>query len=157
MLHYTGYSLSVAFLGALLGTLTGISLASVLSQAYTIYFNLPETIGGINSKAILYGFMISMTVSLIAGLTASRGVVAINPAESMRPEPPRGTGKIILERWTWLWNRFNATWKMSLRSVCRKWGRFAVTLVGVIFAVGLLVLSLFSNDSVTVPPVQRVA
>lgn len=148
MLHYTGYSLSVAFLGALLGTLTGISLASVLSQAYTIYFNLPETIGGINSKAILYGFMISMAVSLIAGLTASRGVVAINPAESMRPEPPRGTSKIILERWIWLWRRLDATWKMSLRSVCRKWGRFAVTLMGVIFAVGLLVLSLFSNDSV---------
>ena len=148
MLHYTGYSLAVALCGALLGTLTGIWLASVLSQVYTMFFNLPETIGAINIKAILYGFILSSGVSLTAGLTAAWGVVTINPAESMRPEPPKGTGKMFLEHWVWLWGRLDATWKMSLRTIGRKWGRFGVTLVGVIFAVGLLVMSLFSNDSV---------
>ncbi|ACV63638.1 protein of unknown function DUF214 [Desulfofarcimen acetoxidans DSM 771] len=148
MLHYTCYSLAVAFAGALLGTLTGVLLASVLSQVYTQYFNLPETIGSLNLKAILYGFILSLGVSLLAGLSAARAVISINPAESMRPEPPKGKGKIFLEDWAWLWNRLGATWKMSIRSLGRKWGRFAITLLGVVFAVALLVLSLFSNDSV---------
>lgn len=148
MQHYTGYALAVALLGAFLGSLSGIYLASVLSQIYAMFFNLPETISGVNVKAILYGFMICLTVSLVAGLSASKSVVSINPAESMRPEPPKGTGRIPLEQWKWFWQRLDPTWKMGLRTISRKMGRFAVTLVGVIFAVGLLVMSLFSNDSI---------
>lgn len=148
MQHYTGYALAVALLGAFLGSLSGIYLASVLSQIYAIFFHLPETISGVNVKAIFYGFAICLTVSLAAGLSASKAVVSINPAESMRPEPPRGAGHIPLERWKWMWQRLDPTWKMSLRTISRKMGRFGVTLVGVVFAVGLLVMSLFSNDSI---------
>lgn len=148
MLHYIGYALTVAFAGALLGAVTGVTLASVMSQIYAAYFNLPDTISGLNSQAVLYGFMSCAAVSLAAGWSASRSVVGINPAESMHPESPKGTGKIFLENWSWFWRRLSATWKMSLRSICRKWSRFAVTLTGVVFAVGLLVLSLFTNDSI---------
>lgn len=148
MLHYTGYALAVALLGALLGSLLGLGLATVMSQAYALYFNLPQAIGGVNLTAILSGLVLSSGVSFIAGLTASRGVVVVRPAESMRPEPPVGTGQIVLEHWHWLWRRLDPAWKMCLRTVNRKRGRFAVTLVGVVFAVGLLVMSLFFNDAI---------
>ncbi|MCL6636084.1 MAG: FtsX-like permease family protein, partial [Peptococcaceae bacterium] len=144
----TGYSLAVALAGASLGTAAGILLASLLSRTYARFFNLPETIGGVNYTAILYGFVLSLAVSLAAGLTASRSVAAVSPAESMRPEPPGGTGRTTLEHWAWLWRRLDITWKMSLRLIGRKKGRFGITLTGVVFAVGLLVMSLFSNDSV---------
>lgn len=147
MLQYTGYSLAAAVSGALLGSLTGILLASFLSRVYSYFFNLPGAIGGVNFKAIVYGFAISVGISLFAGLSASRGVVIVHPAEAVRPEPPRGTGKIILERWAWLWRRLDATWKMSLRIIFRKWGRSGVTLMGVVFAVGLMVMALFFIDT----------
>lgn len=148
ILHYTGYALSVALLGALLGSLLGLGLATVMSQAYALYFNLPQSIGGVNLTSILTGLVLSVGVSLIAGLTASRGVVMIKPAESMRPEPPGGTGRTLFENWHWLWRRLAPDWKMCLRTINRKRGRFAVTLVGVVFAVGLLVMSLFFNDAI---------
>lgn len=148
MWHYTSYALAVAFLGTLLGTGSGIALAAFFSQMFALFFNLPETISSLNLRAVLYGFLISMTVSLIAGLTASRGVAKINPAESMSPEPPKDSGTIFLERWSWLWHRLSSTWKMSLRNIYRKWGRFMVTLIGVAFAVTLLILSMFTGDSV---------
>lgn len=148
MLHYTGYALAVALVGALLGSLLGLGLATVMSQAYALYFNLPKSIGGVNQNAILSGLFLALGVSLVAGLTASRGVAVIRPAESMRPEPPMGTGRVVLERWDWLWRRLDPAWKMSLRMINRKRGRFAVTLVGVVFAVGLLVMSLFFNDAI---------
>lgn len=148
MSHYTGYSLAVAATGALMGTVLGLLLASVMSMAYAQFFNLPAGIGGVNAKAIFYGFVLSLGVSTAAGLTASRGVAAISPAESMRPEPPRGTGKSFLENWGWLWHKLGAPWKMGIRTIARNRGRSGLTLLGVIFAVGMIVMSLFARDSI---------
>jgi putative ABC transport system permease protein len=148
MLHYTGYSLMVALAGALLGTLLGLLLASVFSQAYAQFFNLPEAIGGINLTAIGYGFSLSFAVGAAAGLTASRGVVAVNPADAMRAEPPKSAHKLLLERWNWLWRKLAPAWKMSLRSVLRNRERTGMTLLGVVFAVGMLVMSFFAKDSI---------
>ncbi len=148
MFHYTGYALAVALAGALLGILLGLGLASVLSRTYAQFFNLPETISGANYRAVFYGLLLAVVVSLAAGLLAVRGVVKVRPAESMRPEPPGGTSRMFLEKWPWFWQRLDTTWKLSLRTINRKRGRFGITLLGVIFAVGLLVLSLFTNDAV---------
>ncbi|WP_027363653.1 ABC transporter permease [Desulfotruncus alcoholivorax] len=148
ILHYTCYSVLVALCGAVLGTLLGLALASVMSRAYAVYFNLPATIGAVNIQAILYGFILSLGVSTLAGLTACRSVTAINPAESMRPEPPKGGGKTLVENLSWLWRRLDTAWKMSIRSAARNRGRFAITMMGVVFAVGMLVVSLFTIDAV---------
>lgn len=148
MLHYSAYSLVIALSGALLGTMMGLLLATVISRAYAQFFNLPAAISGVNFKAILYGLALSLSVGAAAGLTASRGVAAISPAESMRPEPPRGTGRNFLENWAWLWGKLDPTWKMGIRAIARNRGRTGLTLLGVIFAVGLLVMSLFARDSI---------
>lgn len=148
ILHYTGYAICVAVTGALLGTLLGLWFASGMSKMYSYYLNLPDTIGGISYPAILYGSLLSLVTATIAGLTATRSITAINPAESMRPEPPKGTGTILLESWTWLWSKLDSSWKMSLRTIFRNWVRSGITMVGVVFAVGLLVVSFFMNDSI---------
>jgi len=148
ILHYTGYAVLVALCGTLLGTLLGFALASFMSQAYALYFNLPTTIGAVNTQAMVYGFVFSIGISTLAGLTACRSVVTINPAESMHPEPPKGGGKTLLEDWSWLWHRLDTAWKMSIRSATRNRGRFGITTIGVVFAVGMLVVSLFTLDAV---------
>lgn len=147
MVHYTGYSLAVGLLGAFLGTIFGMMLATVFSNVYAMYFNLPGTIGGINITVIISGCIFSIIVAVIAGISASRSVVAIKPAESMRSEPPKITGNLWLERWKWLWQRLNPSWKMSLRSMGRNRFRFLVVLIGIVFGTGMLVVSLFFNDS----------
>lgn len=146
--HYTGYSLAVAAAGSLLGSLLGIGLASVISRAYAQYFNLPGAIGGLNLEALWQGLLLSLLVGAAAGLTASRSVAAINPAESMRPPAPLDGGRTFLEGWAWLWRSLNPTWKMSIRAAARNKGRFVLTLVGVLLAVALLVVSVFARDSV---------
>ncbi len=148
IMHYAGYALAVSAAGALLGSLLGLVLASTISQTYARYFNLPEAIGGVNARALWYGLVLSVSVGLLAGLTAARGVMAVNPAESMRPEPPRGAGQTVLEHWGALWRRLGPAWKMTLRAVARNRLRFGVTLVGTVFAVGMLVVSMFANDAI---------
>ncbi|HBV96387.1 MAG: hypothetical protein JL50_14300 [Peptococcaceae bacterium BICA1-7] len=146
--YYTSYSLSSSLMGALLGSVAGIGLASVISEVYAEFFNLPRAIGGVNTTSVITGFALSLSVGAAAGLAASRRVTKVNPAEAMRPEPPKNAGKIFLERLPRLWELLDSTWKMSLRTALRNRGRFALMLVGVTFSVGLLVMSLFASDSI---------
>ncbi|MDD4334420.1 MAG: ABC transporter permease, partial [Desulfotomaculaceae bacterium] len=148
--HYTSYAVLVGLLGAALGSLAGVLLASSLSRVYAMFFNLPEVISGVNSQALLYGFILSIVVGAAAGLTASRGVMTIQPAESMRAETPKIAGNIFLENWSWFWHRLSATWKMGLRTIFRNRFRTVVTMLGVVFATGMLVVSFFYQDTVNV-------
>lgn len=148
ILHYTGYSVSTSLLGCAMGTILGAGLTSAISGLYAEIFNLPQAIGSINYQAVLYGSALSLGVGATTGLIASRGVVKINPADSMRPNPPKKGGRIFLERWEWIWKRLDSTWKMSLRTAFRNRGRFTLVLLGVTFSVGMLVMSLFSNDTI---------
>ncbi|MEN6460441.1 MAG: FtsX-like permease family protein [Syntrophomonas sp.] len=148
MLHYTSYGVMVALIGSMAGILMGLIMAGFISDTYALYFNLPQGLKGYNLKAILYGLGLSLSVGIMAGWTSSRSILHLNPAEAMRPEPPHGSGKSIVEYWPYIWQRLGSGWKMSLRSISRNRGRFILTLVGVVFAVGLLVVAFFSNDSV---------
>jgi putative ABC transport system permease protein len=147
MWHYTSYALLVGLLGALLGSIAGVMLASSLSRLYAYFFNLPQVVSGVSGQALLYGFSLSLGVGAVAGLTASRGVLAVQPAESMQPESPSGAGKILLESWAWFWRRLDTTWKMGLRTIFRNRTRSAITLLGVVFATGMLVVAFFYQDT----------
>lgn len=146
--NYTGYALLVSGVGAVLGIITGIGMAAGMSQVYAQFFNLPSTIGGINLSVVIRSVVISLVVGGAAGLFASRSVVRIRPAEAMRPEPPASGKHTLLENWTWLWQHLDSSWKMSLRSILRNRVRFAITVLGVVFSVCLLIFALFSNDAV---------
>ena len=148
MFHYISYGVTVALIGAMAGILMGLLLSGVISDTYAQYFNLPQGLKGYNLKAILYGLGLSLGVGVAAGWTSCRGILHLNPAEAMRSEPPRSSGRSIVEYWPTLWQRLGSGWKMSLRSISRNRGRFILTLVGVVFAVGLLVVAFFTNDSV---------
>jgi len=148
ILHFTGYAISVAIVGVILGTLFGVGMASGISQMYAQFFNLPQTIGGVNVMAVFNSMLISIIVAALSGLTASATIVKINPAESMRPEAPKIGGKTLIETWSVLWNRLTTDWKMSMRSVSRNKVRFAVTALGIMSSVILLVLAFFTTDTV---------
>lgn len=150
MWHYTSYALLVGMLGALLGSIAGVMLASSLSLLYAQFFNLPEVVSGASGQSLLYGFALSLSAGAVAGLTASRGVLNVQPAESMQPEAPKGSGNIFLESWAWFWRRLDTAWKMGLRTIMRNRLRSAITLLGVVFATGMMIVAFFFQDTVNV-------
>lgn len=148
MLHYALYALAVSMAGAIAGIILGIRFSFYFTDLYATYFNLPVSLKGFNSQAVITGMIMCLFIGAVAGLTASRGVVRIQPAESMRPEPPAIGGKSLLEYWPGLWQRLSAGWKMTMRNINRNRGRFTVTLMGVVFSVALLVISFFVYDAI---------
>lgn len=148
MLHYSSYTLVVGILGALLGIFMGSGLAGFLLRLYAQYFNLPISTSGINLQVIILSILLAVGVSWLAGLTAARSIVTINPAASMRSAAPIKASHSLLESWTWLWSRLDNSWKMAVRNLRRNRLRVVVLLIGVISAVALLVISLVMKDSV---------
>ncbi len=148
MFHYISYALAISLAGAVLGVILGVVLSGQMIELYATYFNLPTGLQGFNQRAIINGLVMCLAVGFIAGLSASRRVVQINPAAAMRPEPPKIGGKSLLEHLPPLWKRLDSGWKMTFRNINRNRSRFAVTLLGVIFSVSLLLISLFTFDAV---------
>jgi len=148
MFHYTVYALAVSGLGAIAGIVLGIILAGGISELFAQYFNLP---GGLKTFAwptVVNGLVLSLVMGTIAGIAGSQGVLRIQPAESMRSEPPLLAGQSLLEKWPGLWKRMSPPWKMTWRNTGRNRGRFMVTLCGVMFAVCLLIIAFFYKDVV---------
>lgn len=147
MLLYGGYSLVSSATGALAGIVAGYGLAGLFIRLYATYFNLPRLAAGFNFRAAGLGLALSLSLGVAAGLAATRQVLSIHPAESMRPSVPARVRPLLLEGWGLLWNRLDLSWRMSLRSMSRNRFRSAVTFLGILVSIGMLVVSLFTRDS----------
>lgn len=147
MCLYGGYSLASSGAGGLLGILAGYGLAGLMVGLYAVYFNLPRLAAGFDPKSTATGLALSLCFGLAAGLAATSQVLSIQPAESMRPPVPSKAHVHFLEQWQGLWERLDLSWRMSLRSMSRNRFRSTVTFLGVAVAVGMLVVSLFTRDS----------
>lgn len=148
ILHFSSYAVMVGLLGALAGIMLGVAFAAYFSKMYAMFFNLPSAIGGINIRVIVNSIVLSLLVSFFAGLSASRSVVSILPAESMRPVPPVSSNRSLLEMMPLFWQRLNSSWKMALRTISRNRLRYLISVFGIASAVSLLVVSMVINDSV---------
>jgi len=60
-----------------------------------------------------------MGCATVGSLYGSRSVLRLNPAEAMRPAPPRSGGGVLLERIGWFWRSLSAAWRMVLRNLLR--------------------------------------
>ncbi|MFZ5597034.1 MAG: ABC transporter permease [Bacillota bacterium] len=146
--YYTSYALVIGFLGTVIGIGLGFLLSIYLTNVYLWFYNLPHYSYNISLSLTVKALVIGMGAGLLSGWLATRRIVKISPAESMRPEPPTQGRKIIFEQWTAFWQRLEPSWKMTLRGIGRNRMRFWVTVMGVSFAVGLLVVAMFFNDSI---------
>lgn len=148
VLHYTSYALSVVLTGSIPGIIIGVLLASAFSDIYALFFHLPKNIGGFNGIVIFYSLFLTISIGFLSGILASRQIMKIAPAESMRPEPPKAGGKIWLENFPFIWRNLSSAWKMTFRAVSRNKGRFGVAVLGIASSVMVMMLALFLNDSI---------
>lgn len=147
MALYGGYALAAAAVGAASGTILGYALARLLTRFYAIFFNLPRLEEALHPRAAALVFSATLAVGTLAGIGAARGVLSIRPAESMRPAAPLPSRPMFFEKIPGLMGRLDLSWRMSLRSMGRNRFRAAVTALGLTLAVAMLVVSLFSRDS----------
>lgn len=146
ILHYLKYAASVGIMGGLLGSIIGTALSSVMTNYYLVFFNIPMLTIKVYYYRIAVSIILSLLFCLVSGFLGIRGIVKINPAESMKPEAPKKGKRIFIENIKFIWNHVPFSWKMVLRNIFREKKKFAFIGAAVAITCGMMVMTIWMID-----------
>ena len=137
MLHYMSYGVVIAFLGAVLGGITGYYTLGMLRYDDTMYyFCNPYECLMLSPKPFIDIAAITGLAALTAYLSNKR-ILTENASNILKPEPPRVTDAGWLEK-TPVWNRLGFATRWNLRDVWRNKLRTCISIFGVAICTMLL-------------------
>lgn len=147
--YYLFYGTIATIVGSVLGLCAGFAiLPKVISNAYGMMYNLPETrtpfrfaLGAVIVLLILLSVMITI-------LYACKNELKEKPALLLQPKAPEAGKRILLEKITPIWNRLKFTRKITLRNLFRYKKRFLMTIIGVAGCFALLITGFGIRDSI---------
>jgi putative ABC transport system permease protein len=147
--HYVKWALLIAVAGTLIGIVAGGWLGAGMIAIYNDFFRFPELYYQLSARVAMGAAVFSLVAASLGAVTAVSRAVRIPPAEAMRPEPPVRYGASIVEA-RWLRNRLPHATRMVLRNVQRQPVRTLASVVGLAFAVAVLVVGMFFLDAMDV-------
>ena len=146
--HYVKWALLIAAGGWLLGIAAGAWLGSAMISLYNDFFRFPVLLYRLSLDVALLALALTLAAATLGAAFAVRRAVRVPPAEAMRPEPPARFRRSLVER-TPLGRRLTHTTRMVLRNVERHPVRSLTSVVGMAFAVGILLLGFVFIDAMS--------
>lgn len=137
---YIFYALFACIIGGTLGGVLGILLVPYLMNfLYARQFCMPPTPQYISPLFLILGIIVAAALACLAAFLSCHHTLKVNPAQAMRPKPPKKTKRILAERWTGLWKRLGFGAKMNLRNMFLHKIRMLLSSVGIIGCLALLI------------------
>ncbi|HEV2296924.1 MAG TPA: FtsX-like permease family protein [Candidatus Acidoferrales bacterium] len=146
-MHYLKFALVAVLAGTAIGSPLGIWLGKGLAHMYQNFFRFPSLNFVAGPKLILWGVAISGAAACLGATSSLRGVVALPPAEAMRPESPPQFRQGIAERMG-LAQLFSTSARMILRNLERRPWKAIFSVIGLSFAVAILIIGFYFFDAV---------
>ena len=143
--HFTKWALLIAATGAISGVLFGGWLGAAMIDLYNVYFRFPELDYQLSSGVALASVAGSLAVAALGAQVAVRRAVAVPPAEAMRPEAPEHYRRSIVERAP-IQAHVPLAARIVLRNIARQPARATLSVLGIAFAVAVLVVGLAFLD-----------
>ena len=144
-LHYLYLAMATVALGLVVGLPLGIFLGGLFVDVYKDYFHFPNLHLVVSAQLLLVAAGVSMLAAGLGALVAVRRAVALPAAEAMRPEPPANFRAGLME-WGGVTSRLPASLRMIARNLARKPLKAIFSVLGIAFAVGLMVVGRFGLD-----------
>jgi len=141
LMHYLGYAVTVGILGGVLGGVLGTQLSVFYTNTYKAFFSFPDIENAFTYKFIFYGLLISVGFSLFAGYQGTKKILRLTPSMAMSPLAPKVASRSIFERIKWFWSSLTMQGKMAVRNLSRSKGRSVFTILGLVFAFSIMVVS----------------
>ena len=144
--HFLKLALATVALGAALGLPLAAWLGSGLAGIYRDFFHFPRLVWGASPGVVLVALGVSFAAALAGAWSAVRRAARLPPAEAMRPEPPARFRPGLFERagfQRWL----TIAQRMIVRNLERRPWKAALTVIGVAFAVAILVVGRYGIDA----------
>ncbi len=147
VLHYIKLVAVIVVLGSALGIAGGFAFGSAMIESYHGFFRLPALAFTLSPWSIIVGPMVSFAAAALGVLTSLQSIVSTAPAVAMRPAAP------LRFRQSWLEASLPSTLRtprrlMVFRNIAGRPWRAALTIVGIAFAVPMVVLGLFWRDAI---------
>lgn len=145
--HYMKFVLIIALLGTALGTLTGMWMGRGITILYTEYYRFPLLHYRIGFGILFGTVLISIMAASLGAFQAVIKATRISPAVAMQPQPPTIYRQGLLEHIGFVRN-ISVPSKVIIRHISRWPVRAGFTVLGISFAVALLIMSNFFLDSI---------
>jgi putative ABC transport system permease protein len=146
-LHYLKLVLVIVLIGSALGIAAGFGFGQAMMASYHGFFRLPDLPFRLTPWSAVAGIAISLAAGSLGVLTALQDVVALAPAVAMRPAAPLSFGRSWIELLV-PGRAVTARWMMMLRNMSGRPFRSALTVIGIAFAVPMMVLGIFWRDAI---------
>ena len=146
-LHYLKLVIVIVLIGSTLGIVGGFGFGKAMMSSYHGFFRVPELPFELTAWSALAGIAISLAAGSLGVVTALQEVVGLAPAVAMRPAAP------LSFRRTWMeailpGKTITARRMMMLRNMAGRPFRSVFTVVGIAFAVPMMVLGIFWRDAI---------
>ena len=149
MMKYLFYALSASLSGGLAGVVIGSRLFPlVITDAYGHLYNMPPIETPVPMFIAIFAVISAVLSVLSVTLATCMGSMAGAPSVLMRPKPPAGGKRVMLEKMPLVWNRLGFFGKVTARNIFRYKRRFIMTLAGVAGCSALLVTAFGLSDSI---------
>jgi putative ABC transport system permease protein len=146
-IHYLKFAVVAVLLGAVAGAPVGIWLGRGLSHIYQNFFRFPDQTFVAGPKLIFWAIVISSAAACLGALSSLRNVMALPPAEAMRPESPPQFREGIAERLGFA-KLLSISTRMILRNLERRPWKAALTVLAMSFAVAILIVGFYFFDAI---------
>lgn len=150
VIHYLKYAASVGIIGGLLGSIIGTALSGLMTNYYLVFFNIPMLTVKVYYYRIFISVVLSLLFCIISGFWGVRGIIKINPAESMKPEAPKKGKRIFIENIKIIWSHVPFSWKIVIRNIFREKKKFAFVGAAVAITCGMLIMTIWMIDIIDV-------
>ena len=149
--HYTAIGLLVGLVAALAGVVIGALLAEAITRLYTGTLQIPDTVVEVRPLTITIGFVTGVLTGILAAWLPARSAGRISPATAMRGQlPPGAGGASLLERILPPLRHLPLHWLSAIRDLGRARRRSLASIVGVMLATMLIIVSWGMIDTVQV-------
>ena len=145
-LHFLGMATLIVVVGAGLGVALGAWLGNGLVGLYEDYFRFPSLTARVDPQTALVAVLVSTLAAVVGTLTSVRSVLALPPAEAMRPAAPATYRKGLLDA-GWVRTLLGPSARMVLREVRRRPVRTTLSALGIAIAIGIIVVARFWGDA----------
>ncbi len=144
--HYLGFGIAAVLLGAAFGIPLGMWMGARFTALYADYFRFPALPALVDWRAAAVSVVISGGFALLGAFGGVRRVMALPPAEALRPESPTRMRRLLVER-LGIAHLISPSVRMVLRNLERRPLRTAAAVMGVALAVALLASGRFPYDA----------
>jgi putative ABC transport system permease protein len=145
-MHYVKLVCLIALGGSVLGILAGVYLGSAMTDMYTQYFRFPVLAYEVDARVVSIATGVSVVAGVVGAITSATRVARLAPAEAMRPAAPPAYGSSLLDSMG-VYRFVAPAARMVVREIERQPLRTVLSVIGISFAVAIMVMARVSSDA----------